>query len=201
MAAAGIGSRRKCEAIIEEGRVRVNGRSARLGDRADPEEDRITVDDIPLDTGTEKKYYLLNKPPGYITTVKDHRGRPTVMDLINEEGRLFPVGRLDKDTRGLLLITNDGYLAQLLTHPAHGVEKTYLVEAEGYPSKQDLALLRKGIKLEEGVTAPARAKILDRRGGRCLLEIVIHEGKKRQVRRMCGAVGMTVRTLTRTRLG
>jgi len=201
MAAAGLGSRRRCESIIEAGRVKVNDQVASLGDRVDPERDLVTVDDIPLDLDVEKSYFLLNKPSGYITTVKDYRKRPTVMDLIHEEGRLFPVGRLDKDTRGLLLITNDGYLAQRLTHPSHGVEKTYTIEAEGYLTQQGLARLRKGVKLEEGKTAPAKVKVLAKKGDRCILEMTIHEGKKRQIRRMSAAVGLKVTGLIRTRLG
>ncbi len=201
LAAAGLGSRRKCEAMIECGRVRVNGRKAALGDRIDTAADNVTVDGIPIDLGVEKRYFLLNKPPGYITTAKDTRGRPTVMELINEEVRLFPVGRLDRDTRGLLLITNDGYLAQRLTHPSHGVGKTYLVEARGHLTSQGLAAMRKGIRLEEGTTAPAKVKVLLDEEGRCLLEMVIHEGRKRQVRRMCAAVGLEVDDLVRTRLG
>jgi 23S rRNA pseudouridine2605 synthase len=201
MAAAGLGSRRRCESIIEAGRVKVNDQVASLGDRVDPERDLVTVDDIPLDLDIEKSYFLLNKPSGYITTVKDYRKRPTVMDLIHEEGRLFPVGRLDKDTRGLLLITNDGYLAQRLTHPSHGVEKTYTIEAEGYLTQQGLARLRKGVKLDEGTTAPAKVKVLAKKGDRCILEMTIHEGKKRQVRRMSAAVGLKVTELIRTRLG
>jgi pseudouridine synthase len=201
MAAAGLGSRRKCESIIEAGRVKVNGRPARLGDRVDTGRDRVEVDGIPLDLDVDRKYFLLNKPAGYITTVRDYRKRPTVMDLIHEKERLFPVGRLDKDTRGLLLITNDGYLAQKLTHPSHGVEKTYTVEAEGYLTQQGLSRLRKGIRLEEGVTEPARVKVLARKGDRCILEITVHEGKKRQIRRMCAAVGLKVKDLIRNRLG
>lgn len=201
MAATGLGSRRKCEALIVSGRVEVNGAVAELGDRIDMDKDTVSVDGIPLDLEIEKRYYLLNKPPGYITTLRDTKNRPTVMDLIHEEGRLFPVGRLDKDTRGLLLITNDGYLTQRLTHPSHGVEKTYTVQAEGYLSDQGLARLRKGIRLEEGMTAAAKVKVLARKGDRCVLEVTIHEGKKRQVRRMCAAVGLKVTDLVRTRLG
>lgn len=201
LAECGIGSRRRCEEIIEAGRVQVNGRTASLGDRVDPERDRITVDGIPLRPRGERKYILLNKPPGYITTVRDSRGRPTVMDLVPEEGRLFPVGRLDKDTRGLLLLTNDGYLAQRLLHPSMGVEKTYLVRAEGYLTPQGLARLRKGIRLEEGMTAPAKVRVLAKKGGQCLLEFTVHEGKKRQIRRMCSAVGLRVVDLVRTRFG
>ncbi len=201
MAAAGLGSRRRCEAAIESGRVRVNGRTAELGDRVDVERDRVTVDGIPLEPQQEKKYFLLNKPPGYITTLKDTRGRPTVMELIEEKERLFPVGRLDRDTRGLLLVTNDGYLAHKLMHPSHGIEKTYMVEASGALTPGGLAALRKGIMLEEGKTAPAKVKVIFNRGGRCVLEVAIREGKKRQVRRMCAVVGLEIQDLVRTRLG
>ncbi len=201
LADCGLGSRRRCEELIKAGRVRVNRRVAVLGDRVDPESDRITVDGIPLRPGGEKKYLLLNKPVGYITTVRDTRGRATVMDLVQEEGRLFPVGRLDKDTRGLLLLTNDGYLAQILLHPSMGVEKTYLVMAEGYVTREGLSRLRKGIRLEEGMTAPAKVRVLGRYGNRCLLEFTLHEGKKRQIRRMCAAVGLRVVDLVRTRFG
>ena len=196
-----MGSRRRCEAIIEAGRVKINGRVAELGDRVDRQRDAVCVDDIPLELEVEKKYFLLNKPAGYITTVRDGRGRPTVMDLVREEGRLFPVGRLDRDTRGLLLLTNDGYLAQKLMHPSHGVEKTYVVELEGFLSPQALARLRRGIRLEEGMTAPAKVRVLAKGGDRCLLEITVHEGRKRQIRRMCAAVGLRVVDLVRTRLG
>lgn len=201
LAAAGLGSRRRCEELIEAGRVELNGRTARLGDRVDAERDEVKVDGVPVELAVEKKYFLLNKPAGYITTVKDTRRRPTVMDLIEEEGRLFPVGRLDRDTRGLLLVTNDGYLAHRVMHPSHGLEKTYLVEVEGSPGKGALARLREGVELEEGRTAPARVRVLAREKGRAVLEITIQEGKKRQVRRMCAAVGLEVKDLVRTRLG
>jgi 23S rRNA pseudouridine2605 synthase len=201
LAAAGIGSRRACEAIIKAGRVKVNGMVAVLGDRADTDKDEVAIDDMLLDLKVEKKYFLLNKPPGYITTVKDTRHRPIVMDLIAEKGRFFPVGRLDKDTRGLLLITNDGYFAQKLMHPSHGVEKTYLIEAEGRLGKQGLAKLRKGVNLDDGITAAARVKAISNKENRCILEMAIHEGRKRQVRRMCEAVNLKVIDLMRTRLG
>lgn len=201
LAAAGLGSRRRCEELIEAGRVELNGKIAKLGDRVDSARDTVRVDGIPVDLAVEKKYFLLNKPAGYITTLRDTRGRPTVMDLVGEEGRIFPVGRLDMDTRGLLLLTNDGYLAHRVMHPSHGLEKTYLVEAKGSPPRGFLAMLREGIELEEGKTAPARVRELARGGGRYVLEIAIHEGRKRQVRRMCAAVGLEVVDLVRTRLG
>ena len=201
LAAAGIGSRRKCEEIITAGRVAVNGRKAVLGDRVDIAKDRVAVDGVFMELVVEKAYFLLNKPPGYITTVKDTRRRPTVMDLIAEEGRLFPVGRLDRDTRGLLLITNDGFLAHRLLHPSRGIEKTYVAEARGILGARGLSRLRKGITLEDGMTAPAKVKVLAREADVCRLEITVHEGRKRQVRRMCAAVGLEVIDLIRTRLG
>ena len=201
LAAAGLGSRRKCEEMIEAGRVKINGQTAGLGDRVDVEEDKVEVDGIQVDLNIEKEYFLLNKPAGFITTVKDSRGRPTVMDLIKEEGRLFPVGRLDKDTRGILVITNDGYLAQKMMHPSHGMEKTYLVQAKGSLSNQGLQKLRKGIRLEEGKTQPARVRVLRQSEERALLEITIHEGKKRQIRRMLAAIDLAVLDLIRTKVG
>ncbi len=201
LAGAGLGSRRQCEELIVEGRVKVNDRVAKLGDKADPERDIIYLDGVPLDLRTEKKYFLLNKPPGYITTVSDPQGRPTVMDLIREEGRFFPVGRLDKDTRGLLLITNDGHLAQRVMHPRFGMSKTYTVLAEGYLTPGKLKRLREGVELEDGITIPAKVRVLGRYGDRVLLEITLKEGRKRQVRRMCAAVGLKVLDLVRTRLG
>lgn len=201
LAWAGLGSRRQCEELIVAGRIQVNGRVARLGDKADPERDVIYLDGVPLDLRTERRYFLLNKPPGYITTVDDPQGRPTVMDLIREEGRFFPVGRLDKDTRGLLIITNDGNLAQRIMHPRFGVSKTYTVLAEGYLTPGKLKKLREGVELEDGPTRPAKVKVLGRYGNRVLLEITLKEGRKRQVRRMCSAVGLKVLDLIRTRLG
>lgn len=201
LAAAGLGSRRRCEDIISAGRVSVNGRTASLGDRVDPERDEISVDGVPIDPMVEKKYILLNKPPGYVTTVRDTRGRPTVMDLVKGEGMVFPVGRLDLETRGLLLLTNDGYLAHRVMHPSYAIDKTYMVTVEGRLGRRGLAQLREGVPLEEGVTAPARVRVLENQGGRCVLEMTIHEGRKRQVRRMCAAVGLRVTDLVRIRLG
>jgi 23S rRNA pseudouridine2605 synthase len=201
LAAAGLGSRRKCEEMIETGRVTVNGEIATIGDRVDIDTDKVAVNGISIDLKTEKKYYLLNKPAGFITTVRDTRGRPTVMHLIKEKERLFPVGRLDKNTRGLLLITNDGYLAQKMTHPSHGIEKTYLVQVQGNLTSQWLQKLRKGVVLEEGKTMPARVRVLRQAADRALLEMTIHEGKKRQIRRMLAALGLEVLDLMRTKVG
>jgi 23S rRNA pseudouridine2605 synthase len=197
LARAGLGSRRTSEALIAAGRVRVNGEVARLGDRADPETDRIEVDGAVVGVRAGLVHYLLNKPAGVVTTASDPHGRPTVVGLVPAEPRVFPVGRLDADTEGLLLLTNDGELAHRLTHPSFGVEKEYMVEVEGRPTRGVLRRLREGVDLEDGRTAPARASLVGDR----LLRITIHEGRKRQVRRMCDAVGLPVRRLVRVRIG
>jgi 23S rRNA pseudouridine2605 synthase len=197
LARAGLGSRRASEALIAAGRVRVNGEVARLGDRADPETDRIEVDGAVVGVRAGLVHYLLNKPAGVVTTASDPQGRPTVVGLVPADPRVFPVGRLDADTEGLILLTNDGELAHRLTHPSFGVEKEYLVEVEGRATRGVLRRLREGVDLEDGRTAPARASLVGDR----LLRVTIHEGRKRQVRRMCDAVGLPVRRLVRVRIG
>jgi 23S rRNA pseudouridine2605 synthase len=152
-------------------------------------------------TRTDVAYYLLNKPPRVVTTADDPQGRATVLELVPDDPRVFPVGRLDYDTEGLLILTNDGDLAQLLTHPRHGVEKTYLAEVEGSPTAATVRALRRGIELDDGPTAPASVHIVQQHGERAALELTIHEGRNRQVRRMCEAVGHPVRRLVRTRIG
>jgi len=202
LAAAGVASRRKAERLILEGRVRVDGRvAARLGEKADPEKNEILVDGRPLRI-EPKTYLLLNKPKGPITSLSDPFGRPVVMDLVSEvKASLRPVGRLDADSEGLLLLTNDGELAYRLTHPRWGVEKVYHAEVQGKPSGAALRRLREGIQLEEGITAPARVRPLPRKSGRPLLEVVIHTGWRRQVRRMLEAVGHQVVSLRRVQFG
>jgi 23S rRNA pseudouridine2605 synthase len=197
LARAGFGSRRACDEMVEDGRVRVNGERAELGRRVDVTRDRVEVDGRPVGVLPGLVHYLLNKPAGYVTTASDPEGRPTVLDLLPSEPRIFPVGRLDLETEGLLVCTNDGELAQLLAHPSHGVEKEYLAEVEGDPSPQALRRLREGVEIGDGVTAPA--KVSRRAPG--VLRIAIHEGRNRQVRRMCQAVGHPVRRLVRTRIG
>ena len=201
LARAGLGSRRACEELIDEGRVQVNGEVAVLGRRVDPEQDRVTVDGVTLPVRPGLVYYLLNKPAKVVTTAHDPEGRPTVIDLVPAEPRVFPVGRLDWDTEGLLLLTNDGDLAHGLTHPSRGVPKTYLAEVAGVPGKAALRRLREGVDLDDGRTAPARARLAQSTPTGSALEIVIHEGRNRQVRRMCEAVGHPVRRLVRTRFG
>ena len=197
LAQAGWGSRRAGEELIAAGRVKVNGQVAVLGRRIDPERDRVEVDGVPLTVRSGRVYYLLNKPAGVVTTASDTRGRPTVIGLVPSEPRVFSVGRLDQDTEGLLLLTNDGDLAHRLTHPSFGVEKEYLAEVEGRPSRGAVRHLRQGVVLDDGPTAPAKAALVAPN----LLRLVIHEGRKRQVRRMCEAVGHPVLRLVRTRIG
>ncbi|BDG59979.1 pseudouridine synthase [Caldinitratiruptor microaerophilus] len=210
LARAGVASRRHSEELILAGRVRVNGEVVtRLGTRAVAGVDRIEVDGRPIGEREPLAYVVLNKPKGYVTTLHDPEGRPTVVDLI--EGapvRLYPVGRLDYDTEGLLLLTNDGELAHALAHPSSEVSKTYVARVRGVPTAAKLRTLEQGVRLEDGITAPARVRLLavrtDRRNPRnqvATVELTIHEGRNRQVRRMLAAVGHEVIQLTRTRVG
>lgn len=196
LARLGFGSRRLCDELIEHGRVTVNGEVAVLGRRIDDSVDEVAVDGVAVGVRPGLVYYLLHKPAGVVTTAADTHGRPTVIELVPVEPRVFPVGRLDADTEGLLILTNDGALAQRLTHPSFGVDKEYLAHVEGTPSAAALTRLRKGIELDDGLTAPAKVSALD--DG--LVRIVIHEGRKRQVRRMLEAVGHPVIRLVRTRI-
>jgi len=202
IAQAGVASRRKAEELITAGRVTVNGRVVqRLGSRVDPERDRVAVDGRVI--GEEPKVVIiLNKPPGYVSTVRDDRGRPTALDLLPGLGRrIYPVGRLDYDTGGLILLTNDGPLAFGLTHPSRQVIKTYVALVRGHPGRTALKSLAEGVWLEDGRTAPARVRLLGAHGGNAILELTIHEGRNREVRRMCEAVGHPVIDLKRTRIG
>ncbi|HEX2576696.1 MAG TPA: pseudouridine synthase [Aquihabitans sp.] len=197
LARVGLGSRRACEELIEDGRVTVNGEVAVLGRRVDVEADLVEVDGAPIGVRPDLVYYLLNKPAGVVTTASDPQGRPTVVDLVPAEPRVFAVGRLDLDTEGLLLLTNDGELANRVAHPAHGVEKEYLAEVRGRPSRAALRRLREGVELEDGPTAPAQVALVEP----TLVRLTIHEGRNRQVRRMLDAVGHPVERLIRTRVG
>jgi 23S rRNA pseudouridine2605 synthase len=201
LARAGLGSRRVCDDLIADGRVSVNGEVAILGRRVDAEQDQIELDGVPVVTQAGLVYYLLNKPARVVTTAHDPEGRPTVIELVPKDPRVFPVGRLDWETEGLLVLTNDGALTQRLTHPSHGVEKEYLVEVEGVPSRGALRRLREGVDLEDGPSAPAEVRLVQSREDNAAIEIVIHEGRNRQVRRMLEAVGHPVRRLVRTRIG
>jgi 23S rRNA pseudouridine2605 synthase len=184
--------------MIVAGRVTVDGETARLGQRIDTATARVEVDGNLIPVAADLVYYLLNKPDGVVTTADDPQGRPTVVGLVPTEPRVFPVGRLDRHTEGLLIMTNDGALAQVLTHPSHGVAKEYVAEvAGGTPAPGALRALRQGVELDDGVTAPAEVGVL----AEGVLRLVIHEGRNRQVRRMCDAVGHPVQRLVRTRIG
>ena len=197
LARLGFGSRRACEELIADGRVTVGGEVAILGRRVDVEHDEVAVDGAPVGIRPDLVHYVLNKPAGVITTADDPQGRPTVIQSVPDQPRVFPVGRLDADTEGLLLLTNDGALTHRLTHPSYGVEKEYLASVKGVPTRGEIRRLREGIELDDGMTAPARITAVD--DG--LLRITIHEGRNRQVRRMCDAIGHPVTRLVRTRIG
>jgi pseudouridine synthase len=202
LAEAGFGSRRASEELIRAGRVTVDGVTVQLGASADPETQRVAVDGRPV-VAERKEYWLLNKPAGVLSAVTDARGRRTVVDCVPSGARVFPVGRLDLDSTGLLLLTNDGDLAARLLHPRFHVEKEYLVRVRGVVAEEALVALRSGVALDDGVTAPATVDVLEvtREGGgpQSVLRVVVHEGRKRQVRRMMETVGHRVLSLHRTR--
>ncbi|MGE0392253.1 MAG: pseudouridine synthase [Vicinamibacterales bacterium] len=202
---AGVASRRTAETLIVAGRVTVDGQTVReLGSKADPSTDDIRVDGRRIRTDTRRRYVLLYKPRGVVTTLSDPERRRTVMDLIGGvKEYVYPVGRLDYETEGLLLLTNDGDLAAMLTHPRHGVERTYEAHVAGMPDADALARLRRGIPLDGRRTLPARAEVLNpgRRAPKAVVRLVITEGRNRQVRRMLEAVGHPVDSLVRTRIG
>ena len=204
LAQAGVASRRRAEQLISAGRVTVDGKVVTtLGSKADPTANAITVDGKPLPGRQKHEYWLLNKPKGVVSTASDPQGRPTVLEFLPPEAgaRLYPVGRLDLDSEGLVLLTNDGALAQRLSHPRHKAPKTYKVWVEGIVGATALERLRQGVELEDGLTAPARVYIKAVGKGRTKLNLVLGEGKKRQIRRMCEAVGHPVIRLLRVGLG
>lgn len=199
---AGIASRRQAEVLIQEGKVTVNGKVVtELGMKANPFSDKIKVNGKPLQTTVKQVYFLLNKPKGYLSTVRDDRERKTVMELFPDvKERIFPVGRLDRNTEGLLLMTNDGELMNTLLHPKFEIHKTYMAKVSGCPTEEKLDRLRAGVVLEDGLTAPAKVYVLEQDGMRDLttIEITIHEGRNRQIRRMFTAIGHDVKALKRT---
>lgn len=201
MAAAGIASRRASEVLISAGRVTINGRVAELGDRVDPDVDVVEVDGDRVIVDTTLHYLMLNKPRGVVSTTHDPEGRPTVMDLVNLEERLYPVGRLDQDTEGLLLLTNDGELANRLLHPSFEVERTYLALVPGPVRRETLRRLTEGVELDDGLARPRRVRVAEEHRGKALLEIVMTEGRKHEVRRMLAAVGAPVERLARVAFG
>ena len=200
LANAGLASRRLVENMITDKRIHVNGELAILGTKA-TSTDLITLDGQPVILKSEIHTYLLNKPLDVISTAADEHGRQTVVDLIESSERLFPIGRLDAQTTGLIFVSNDGDLTYRLTHPKFGVEKKYVARVEGHIHENDVEKLRIGVELDDGITAPAQVRVLARKPEQSLLEIIIHEGRNRQIRRMAQAVGHTVMSLHRSQIG
>lgn len=198
ISAAGIASRRSAETMILDGRVTVNGSTATLGMSADPDQDEICVDGEPLRIEKRRRYIVLNKPRGYVTTMKDERGRPTVAELTQDAGtRLYPVGRLDMDSEGLVIMTDDGAAANALMHPRHEVDKLYTVFVQGSDIKTSIRRMQKMEELEGERIRPPQVTLIELKGSGAELQITIHEGKNRQIRRMCKAVGLSVSRLIR----
>ena len=201
LAAAGIGSRRACEELIAAGRVAVDGEVVALGAKADATTQVITLDGERIHSNPTLVYLLLNKPTGYVTTVTDPQGRPTVMDLIPAAPRVYPVGRLDRDTEGLLLLTNDGELANRVAHPRYEIEKTYVAQIRGPAKRRAVRQMLDGVALEDGVAKARSVRELGSAADHTLVEIVLAEGRKREVRRMLQAVGLPLERLARVRVG
>jgi len=201
LAAAGVASRRASEDLITAGRVTVNGVRARIGDKVDPAVDIVEVDDERVKVDPALVYVILNKPQGVVTTTSDPEGRPTVTELVNLEERLYPVGRLDQDTEGLVLLTNDGTLVHNLLHPSFEVERVYLALVPGPVRREPLRRLTDGVELEDGLARARRVREVESSRGRALLEIVMTEGRKREVRRMLAEVGLPVERLARVAFG
>ncbi len=201
IAGSGHASRRRAEELVVAGRVTVDGATATVGQRVDPVTARIEIDGIPLPVRPGLVYRLMYKPAGVVSTAADPQGRPTVVDLADADTRVFPVGRLDSDSEGLLILTNDGDLTHRLTHPSHGVTKTYHALVDGSMDDVTARRLTAGVDLDDGPAAALAARVVDRRRDRSLVEVVMGEGRKREVRRMCDAVGHPVRRLVRTAIG
>ncbi len=202
LAQAGVASRRKAEQLILAGRVTVNGRPAKLGDSARQGKDIIALDGQRISTGAGKVYLALHKPRGFVTTMEDERGRKCVAQLVEDvPERVYPVGRLDKDSEGLLLMTNDGAFANAVAHPSTHVAKTYRVTLRPGISEEQLIRLSTGIELDGRMTAPAKARVLEQQPGRAVVEIVLYEGRNREIRRMCEALGLEVARLKRIAVG
>lgn len=203
LANSGIASRRKCEEYILQGRVKVNGKIVKeLGKKINKDTDKIEFDGKEVKLSDKKVYVLLNKPIGYITTAKDQFNRPTVLDLVNIEEKLLPVGRLDMYTSGALLLTNDGEFIYKITHPKYEIEKTYTVTVKGIVNEEDVIALRNGVQIEDYISGKAKVKILKTNEEKNLsrLQITIHEGKNREIRKMCEAIGKRVLALHRRRI-
>ena len=198
---AGLMSRRAAEQLIAQGRISIDGRTAVLGDRVDPASQQVLVDGSPIPIAPDLVTYLVNKPIDVICTADDPQGRPTVVEMIDTDIRLWPVGRLDADSEGLILVSNDGELTNRITHPSFGVTKTYTVVVTGLPSKATVRRLVEGVELEDGPAAAVSARIIDRSNDVAMLELVMNEGRNREIRRMCDVIGHPVRRLVRTAIG
>ena len=202
LARAGLGSRRACEQLLREGRVRLNGEAAALGQKANWPEDRIEVDGRPLSLSVHRSYIALNKPRGVVSTLRPQRGQRGILDLVNHSGRLFPVGRLDADSEGLILLTDDGDLAQRLTHPRYGHEKGYRVLVASQPTGGQLDAWRRGVVMPDGRrSAPAQVRVERGTTGGTWLRVILREGRKRQIRETGAALGLPVERIVRVRIG
>ncbi len=202
LAESGVASRRKSEELIEQGKVKVNGRTAMIGDKIDPKKDTVTVSGKKIVKTKTFTYIVLHKPRGFITTMSDEKDRKCVAELIKDvDGRVYPVGRLDKDSEGMLLFTNDGAFANAMTHPTKHVPKTYRVTVRPSISEEQITALTQGVIIEERKTAPAEVRVITKEEGRVVLEIILYEGRNRQIRKMCEEVGLEVARLKRTAIG
>lgn len=201
IAHAGLMSRRAAETAIARGRVAIDGEVAILGDRVDVESQILTIDGSPVPVNPGHVTYLVYKPVGVISTADDPQGRKTVVDLVDSHVRLYPVGRLDADSEGLILLTNDGNLADVVTHPRYEVHKKYLVEVAGEPGRGEIRVLEQGVELDDGPARALKARLVASHGGRSQIEVIMGEGRKRQVRRMLDAIGYPVVALVRTAIG
>ena len=202
LAESGVASRRKSEELIDQGKVKVNGRVATIGDKIDPKKDTVTVSGKKIVKTKTFTYVVLHKPRGFITTMSDEKDRKCVAELINDvEGRVYPVGRLDKDSEGMLLFTNDGAFANAMTHPTKHVPKTYRVTVRPSISEEQITALTQGVIIEDRKTAPAEVRVITKEEGRVVLEIILYEGRNRQIRKMCEEVGLEVARLKRTAIG
>lgn len=203
ISAAGLMSRRAAEELIEQGKVKVNGYTARLGDKADLAYDEVSVDGKKLENQSSKRIYvMLNKPRGYVTTLSDDKSRPLVTDLLKDlDARVYPVGRLDMNSEGLLIFTNDGEFANRVMHPSHELTKTYRVYVGGEEIRRKLELLKQPIWIDGKMTTPAKVEMLEDNGNNAVIQVIIKEGRNRQVRRLCENAGLKVKNLTRTAEG
>ncbi|SKA83115.1 23S rRNA pseudouridine2605 synthase [Caloramator quimbayensis] len=201
MARCGVASRRKCEEIILQGRVTVNGITVNDITIIDDEKDVVKIDGKTIKPETEKIYIMLNKPVGVITSAKDEKNRKTVLDIVKVKERIYPVGRLDYDTSGLLILTNDGEAAYKMTHPSKEIDKVYIARVKGIPTKDEIKNFEAGLKIDDYITSPSKLKIIKSMEKESVLQIIIHEGRNRQVRKMCEKIGHPVIKLKRIRIG